>query len=274
MANRLGALDGKVQAIRGSIGARWGESYNLYRLGSSANVSVLDTTPIAALTARIDRETSKTLVENQTFDLLAFEAMVNAGNLALGDILVEQTQSPNLQLNGAAILAGTATLAINGIYAVAQKRPTRETMLVRCEQLGVLTAPNSNAGTLAQAPAFGSVFDPQWAGNQEAIELPLTLTSGSYALATAPGATPAVIPFGLQPIRRVHDENDPDVVADFSREEQLAYIPPLGSFEVQRLMILTLADGTRFQIRGLYSSQLIGVAGTVAVVEFLKSTPT
>src|SRR5580704_10290457 len=137
---RVKYIDGKIQYGRGRAAQVLGQTHDVYRLTEQTNDSVLGEKPtLVDFPARIRRTTSKMVLEDTIFDLIAYVALCDNTKLVLGDTLKEtgyKSQSAN-------------------IYTYAQQRPTRETVFMRTETNSFLSRPMPTAGQAAQLPASG-----------------------------------------------------------------------------------------------------------------------
>jgi hypothetical protein len=261
-------LDRKIQRGRGK--AAWkagGQQYDVYRLNGRTNVAVTSTEPIRrSHRARIERTTSKKLIENTTFELLVFEATTDNRQLELMDVLVERGFNAMPQ----------------GSYIVAQKRPSRPTLLVRVEANVTISAMDTTAGAASQQPASGNRFISGmvgWSADWKENEQLLTLINGEYAFKGVddpywqqPGAAPAQIQVGLQPNARVRDGNALEVPTEQPRAPFCVYIPITpGVFleETKSVINFGNAASDRYRLTKYFTSDLTGLAGQIALCEKL-----
>jgi len=136
--SRLVYWDNLVQYGRG-VGANVvGQSYSVYHLGPTTSGGIETGAPLFGpggtistnyLQASITKAKRAHVVENTTFELLTFEAIVDNRKLSLGDVLVE-----------------TGYEGTGSNYVVAQRRPMRPTVLVRSEQNISISRPTPLGG--------------------------------------------------------------------------------------------------------------------------------
>lgn len=248
----LEVLDQAIQIGRGAAAAVIGQTYGVYRLGNSTNVSVLAQNPIyTTFPARIRRIATKDAIEDAIFDLVCFEATCDNRSLQIGDTFVEN---------------GYGSLSSN-IYTLVQFRPTRETLWIRCESNCAMTRPMPTAGQAAQLPSAGAVTVLGYGGYQKDTEQILTLVDGLYGYSDTPGLTPASIQIGIQQLNRIRDSREPKFPITAYREHFLAYIPPTPGEELNELDRINAGNGDRYQIASILQTADAGVAGWICIVE-------
>lgn len=247
-------IDAAIQAGRGAAASVLGQTYTQYRLSSTSSGSITSGSPIATnYPARIERITERKKIENQTFDLLVYEAMCDNRTLEIGDLLVE-----------------TGYGSDGGQFWVAQKRPTRETLWVRAESNCNITRPKGTAGNAEQQPTSGPVLVDGWGGVEKDTEQVLALQNGLYYFTSTAGVTKAVIPAALQPLNRITDARDPDLPTTLYREKFLVYVPLLPGCvlnELDRLSFGNMSDA--YEIALMYTSEQTGLSGWILIVEKL-----
>lgn len=248
----LQQIDQAIQAGRGAAASVLGQTYTQYRLGSTSG-SITSGAPVATnFPARIGKAQKKA-VENQSFDLLIFEAICDNRTLDIGDLLVE-----------------TGYGSDGGQFWVAQKRPTRETLWVRAESNCNVTRPMPTAGAASEQPASGPELVDGYAGLQKDTEQILTLQNGLYSFTSAQGATKAVIPAGLQPLNRIKDARDPGIPTALYREHFLIYLPLLPGAILNELDRISFSNmGDAYEIALMFTTEQTGLSGWILVAEKL-----
>lgn len=254
MRTRVQQLDGVIQRGRGVAANVLGQTYDAYRLGGTTNDAVISGTPaIAGFAARIFKAEKKA-IENTTFALIVFEATCDNRKLELQDVFVE-----------------TGYKNDGGVWTLAQMRPTRETLWVRTEGNCLITRPYPTAGNASNMPTSGNVFegaDGEYSGTEKAEEQVLTLSAGLYAFTSA-GSTPASVQCGLQPLSRIQDGTSLGTPTDLYRERYLAYVPMLPGEQLNELDRINFPNSDRYEVAMIYTSDLTGFSGYIAVVEKL-----
>lgn len=254
-------IDQAIQITQGQgIAQVVGQSYDVRRLSASTNVSISSNAPIiSAFPTSIRRYTTKVALENATFDLLSFVAVCDNRALQLGDEFTE---------------TGYKAME-SGVYVLAQMRPLQETIWMRTESNIAITRMLPSAGQESQQPASGWVA--QAPGTIGAVdkrsEQVLTLKNGTYAFTTTPGATPAGVVCGLQPLNRIRDTSKGTVAGKWPtalyREHFLAYMPLIPGEEIVELDRLNFPNSDRYEVMVKYTSEQTGISGYILIVEKL-----
>lgn len=253
---RIAYIDGKVQRGRGKASNVLGQTYTVQRLSAAVNGSITNASPLYTGFPASVAKASKMKIENQTFDLQVFTATCDNRNLQIGDLLTE-----------------TGYGSDGGAFTLAQKRPLRETILVRTESSITITRPKPAGGQASQQPLQGSTIAPGYLGVNKAGEWPLTLANGMYAF--EPTGSPAVVPCGLQPLNRVRDGAKGDAAGRLPtalyREHFLAYLPLLPGETLNELDRLNFGNSDRYEVALFFTSAQRGFSGYICIVEKLST---
>lgn len=243
-------IDLAIQLGRQAKADVMGQQYMVYRLAGTTAGSVISQSPVLTVNMRIKRVTSKQQFENATFDLLVFDARVNATVLKKGDVFVEFGYGADPE----------------GVYTLVQSRPTRETLLIRTESNVSIVRPHPSAGSSESQPASGAVFASGYGGVQAPSAETLTLDGGLYSFGNVSG-TLASVPCGLQPLGKPRDGRKPEIPTLLQREFFLAYVPLMPGVALQENYELKFPTADTYVVRQVYSSDKTGVAGWIAHVE-------
>jgi hypothetical protein len=265
----IARFDRKIQRGRGKASHKIGQTYAQYRLGSSTG-SVLSGKPLAtAFEARLGPP-QKRQIENQSFSLLVFKATCDNRSLQLQDVLVE---------NGYGAQE-------NGVWTVAQMRPTGPTLWVRTEGTGCfISRPTPAAGDSVYEPdpddPSGVSEETGYGGTEKDLESVLTLTNGLY-LFRGPfvldrsalggvdmigGVTPATIACGIQPLNRVRDGNALGTPTDLPRVHFVLYVPLLPGEQLIEHDIVNFPNADRYQVAEVFTTNLTGLSGYICIAE-------
>jgi hypothetical protein len=254
----IARIDAKIQRGRGKAAQKLGQTYDIRRANSRTNIGIGTTRAvITGFPSRLRRITSKNILENQTFEILTFQATCDNRTLQLGDLATETGYE--------AMQAGN--------YIVAQMRPTRESVWVRVESNVVISRPNGTAGQAAQQPTNGNTYVEGWAGTWPENEEILQLVNGIYSFTTESGATPAQVPCGLEPNARIRDGNTLGLPTEQYRDQFMIYLPMLytnaGGVMLNELDRINFGQSDRYEIAKLYTSDMTGLSGQICQVEKL-----
>jgi len=230
-----------------------GQAFEVRRLSATTPATGVPTDiPIATINAVVERITSRSLIENQTFDLLVFRATMDVRTLQKGDVLRE--------------IGYGATSA--GVFTYAQKRPQQDALVVRTEATATISREFSASGMASQQPVSGTLAMPGYSGTTPAIEQVLTLINGAYAYAPN-GATSALVQVGLQPISRFSDQAKPKMPTALYRERFMLYVPLLPGVALRENDRINIVGGERYEVAIVYSSGATGFVGHIIVAERL-----
>lgn len=249
----LPGIDNDIQDARGDAAGVLGQTYDLYRLTGTTNNGIISGTPLySQYQASIRKTNDRKALENTVFEIQVFEALCDNRSLSLGDILVENP----------AYYGGSGSA-----YAVAQKRPRRETILVRCESNVSITRPNPQGGQAGQQPASGNVFmspDTQYGGIWKQTESLLTLSGGLYSFA-ATGQL-ASVPFGLQPQNRARSAHKPDFPTQVPETRFVGYLPLLPGVQIVENDIVNMSNSDRYMVIQPFQTASTGLNGWVLLL--------
>ena len=241
-------IDAAIQMGRGAAGAVLGQQYDVRRLTPETNVSISGNAPIYTnFPARLRHDVSKPGIENTIFQLLAFTAICNNLYLNVGDQLTE------VGFNASE----------SGVYVVGQKRPTRETILLRTEFNASITRPYPTSGAASQMPTTpgGWVEGLGYSGVPKTSEEVLTLANGMYSFEQA-GAQMATVFVGLQPTNRIITAHVlKGAPTDLPADRFLFYLPDLPGIQLDRLDRINLGNSDRYEIMSLLNTEDTGIAG-------------
>ena len=243
----VAALNALVQYGRGRAAQIVGQTYNVYRLGPSVSGQIVSGSPaIAGLSASLTHWKNLKDIENQVFDAITFSATVNNLALAVGDILV-----------------GYGYGSDEAMYAVADLRPLKQTILIRCEQSSTVTRPTAPADTIVRNPNGPTDVTGYNVVTKE-TEQSLVLTNGSYSFATT--GTAAMVPFGLQPLNKLREYPESKLPTDTRREGFVGYLPLLpGVILEENDVISSGSAGDRYRIEQVYIAEF-GLQGNVLLL--------
>jgi hypothetical protein len=246
----LQAYNAGVQAMRGGL-ASFGQTYDIRRLDGSTNVSIgLNAPVISGFQASIESRARKKYVENETLNLLAYEATCNNLSLMIGDLCSE-----------------TGFGSDGGTYYVVEMRPPRPTIWIRAETVCSIARPNPEGGAATQLPESGNFAPPGYGGIPKSSDLVLTLVNGVFSFQES--GDPASIQIGLQMRGRAKDGESLGTPSDVYRSEYVAYLPNLSNVVIAPLDRINTASGFRYEVKDSQSTGNIGIAGTICNVEIL-----
>lgn len=247
-------IDGAIQEGRGAAAEVLGQTYDVRRLDDKTNGSISNNQPIFKnFPARLRRTTQKVAIENEIFSLLCFVALCDNSKIELMDQFREVGYGAMDQ----------------GIYVLAQKRPTRETLWMRAEWNCAITRPHPDGGRSDQQPTTGWSSIDGYGGIPKAHEEVLTLTNGLYAFSNDTALSPASVSCALQPLNRIRDGSSLGTPTDFYREHFLVFVPDLPGEQLNELDRINFPNSDRYEIAVIYTSDLTGLAGNILVVEKL-----
>jgi hypothetical protein len=248
----LPLIDTAIQQGRGAAGAVLGQTYEVRRLDGTTNGSVSSNTPVyEAFPARVQRTLKKVQIENEVFTLLVFVAMCDNRPLQLQDLLTQTGYEND-----------------GSVFTFVQARPTRDTLWMRTEFNASITRPMPLAGQAGQQPIGAGVSSPDgYGGVAKDTEEVLTLVDGLYAFSSTPGASPAGIQVGLQPLNRIKDGRSLGTPTDFYREHFLIYAPEIPGEQLNELDVISFPNSDRYEIAEMFTSDLTGISGNIIIGE-------
>lgn len=260
----LPILDFAIQFGRGVAAGVIGQTYDVRRLLQpvAANQSISSQDPIFTnYPFRLRRTTSKVEIENDIFSLICYKATGDNRFLIKGDQLTETGYKPEQ----------------DGVYIMAQDRPTRETLFMRAESNISITRMAPSAGKAIDQPvsgwASGSQPDPDangYGGVTKEGEEVLTLTNGVFSFESS-GASPASLQAALQPIKDVKDTSKSvaggEMPVSLYREKFLAYVPIFPGESLNELDRLNFKNEDRYEVATIYTSENSFLSGWICIVE-------
>ncbi len=244
-----GYLDTMIARQKGTAAAYKGQRYAVRRLSPRSNVSVLAQAPVIAAFPMIpSRVTSKNLLEDEIFTLLAYQGDCDYTQLQFGDVLSETKP-------------GGDTL----VYA--QHRTTREAIFMRCESVMTVTRPvdaSARAAAALTSPNVGPYIVPDEDADVEDSPTAdgdvLTLANGVYAYQPA-GATSAQIPVGIEPTNRTGQSRQDAQPTSSDASRFIAFAPVVPIMERDELQI----GARRFLVLEA-TTRTIGLVGTIMIL--------
>lgn len=247
----LPQIDGVIQEGRGVAAAVLGQTYNVYRLSDTSTGSILSGDPLyQSFPARIRKLPSRhKAIEGVIFELVAFESACNNLVLEIGDFLVEEGYGST----------GSA-------YVVAEKRPTRETVLMRCETNCAIMHPYSLAGTQAEQPTSGIVWNDDYGGPEQLYDQNIVLQNGLYATDPTYTMSPATIPCGLAPLNRIRDSKELGLPTEIPSTRFVMYVPLLPGYQISQNDKIKAENQDTYLVEQDYTSGDVGISGYILLV--------
>lgn len=264
VSNALAALEAGLQAMDGGFAGEFGQSFSVRRLNVNTPPQgiLLDTPVIPSLYADITPHAPKTDLENEIFELLAYDATVDSTDMLIGDIVQE---------------IGTGSAGT--VYVYAQHRVARPKIFMRTAFLATITRPTPISGQVGQMPASGSVVGTYFGENQNSAWW-LTLTTGEYSFGQTGPRT--VVPVGIQSNVRAADGQKDDAAGSLPSKipepQFMVYVPdlgiPLAMKDVIHVGPITLASGIQppvdhYSVMKLLNTGNSGLAGNICICERL-----
>ncbi len=243
----LTQINTAIQLGRGAAASVLGQTYNVYRLSPASSGQIVSGAPaLTGFPATLTHWKNPKDIENQVFDALTFKAMCDNLYLQIGDILV-----------------GYGYGSDEAMYAVADLRPLKQTILIRCEQSSTVTRPTAPADTIVRNPNGPTDVTGYNVVTKE-TEQSLVLTNGSYSFATT--GTAAMVPFGLQPFNKLREYPESKLPTDTRREGFVGYLPLLpGVILEENDVISSGSAGDRYRIEQVYIAEF-GLQGNVLLL--------
>jgi hypothetical protein len=231
-----------------------GQGFDLYRLSNTTPPGgILSGSPLMNVNAIMERTTSRKVVDSAVFDLPVYQGVADARVLQLGDVLKETVGT--VRYTGAA-------------YTFVQRRPNEIPVFIATNKLCTIARSLAGAGRFDQQPTSGPTAASSYLGVSEASEWFLTLEAGTFAFAQS--GTPVAVLCGLQPNARVRDAARDSAAglmpSDLPIAQFIAYVPVLPGAALQETDILYCGTD-RYDVRKVYTSEAVGVVGSVCVVE-------
>jgi hypothetical protein len=246
-------LNDVVQQLRGVEGAIIGQTYNVYRLTSASNGSVISGIPLYTnYPMYLKEKAMKVVVENDAFNLLVWEGKVDNIDIQLGDFFVEVGYGND-----------------KGIWVYAQGRPMHPNIFVRAETRSFITRPYTLAGSVAEQPGPADpdvVVQQAYGGTHIEIEKYLTLANGQYTF--DPNATVgASVPVGIQALNRVRDGSIPKVPTKQYRTHHTIYAPLIPGEMLDLQDRINASAGDRYETMEVHSTGSTGLYGNIIIAE-------
>lgn len=249
--NTMPLIDGAIQAGRGAAASVIGQTYNVYRLTSTTNNSIVSGTPLYTGYPSIMRKASKAKIENEIFALQAFIGTCDNRVLQLGDVLTETGYEGET----------------DNVFTFVQVRPAQVSVFVRTEANCAITNPRPHAGQSTQQPVSGSSYQTGYGGTDDASEWILELVNGLYGFTNAPGATPASVQCGIVPLNRLKDGSDLGTPTDLPRAHYVVYVPNLPGQPLDTFHRIKFPNGDKYEILSFVNSDDAGFQGYVCICE-------
>ena len=246
----LAALNTLVQYGRGKAASILGQVYDVYRLGPTVSGQIVSGTPaISGFPASLTHWTNAQDVENNPLGALTFAATCTNLALEIGDIFVGYSYGSD-----------------GAMYAVADLRPLKQTVLVRCEQSSTITRPTAPADLVALNPSGPTDIGAYNVVTKE-TEQSLVLNNGSYTFATSGVA--AMVPFGLQPLNKLREYPESKLPTDTRRQGFVGYLPLLPGVIVQENDVISSGSaGDRYRVEQIYIAEF-GLQGQILLLSKL-----
>lgn len=238
-------LDELVQYGRGRAAEYIGPPCDVYRLQpgvSSGSVLNDESRIFQNVNARFTRSNSAIIIEQTPVYDMIYTMTADATNIQVGDIFVEK-----------------GSRADGGIYAIGQLRSMGANIAIRTEIAGAITRPWGQGDS---EQLLGTV-DHQGIG--KSYERPYRLEKGFYYCDKI-DVSPAVIPFGLQPYKRLGPMPEYKYPSTTHRTEMFAFVPLLPGLYIEPGDMLSDQNGQRFQVHSL-SSFTTGIQGYFLILE-------
>lgn len=247
-------VQGLVDFGRGMAGEFVGQPFEVYRVSSASNDSVLheDNLVNEDLRAKVTHGKRSPVVENEIIHANMFEFLCSSEDLSIGDILYQKDD----------------TYGANAHYAVASKRPLKPVTCIRTESLCTIVRAQSNK----QSGYSGTTRDS---------DKPFVLRNGVFVL-DEPGVEATVVPCGLAYIGQIKNKKPSNLPMDTLTTWWYIYVPALpGLDRIQENDVIihqpfpdvldgdnldAQAPGGRYRVTGPYSSGM-GTAGQFLLCE-------
>ena len=246
----IAALNNLVQYGRGRAADIAGQYYDVYRLTNATSGQIVSGAPrYAGFRASLTHWTKPEDIENDTLGAMVFAATCTNTYLEPGDVFV-----------------GYGYGSDSAMYVVADERPLKQTILIRCEQAATVTRPTSPADTVTLNVGTPTIVSG-YGGITKSTEQSLILTNGLYSFATS--GTTAMVPFGLQPKFRLREMPPSKLPTDTRRENFIGFLPLLPGVIVEENDVISSGSaGDRYRVEQNYISEY-GLQGQILVLEKL-----
>lgn len=260
VSNALDGIEDGFQRMEGGFASSWGQTFQVFRLSptSPSQGLIYDTPVIPTYYARPKRMSSRNVLENGIFDLIAFDAEGDSLHMMTGDVIQE---------------IGLGADA--SIYTYVQHRITRADIWMRTESLATITRPEPLGGRFDQQPLVGSTIAPRYIGENYNSQFPLTLNGGSYQFIE--GGSPTIVAVGLQDNSRVSDGSADGAAGSLATKlplpQFMAYVPLMPGVNLQLRDVLHVASplGTappdHYEVQKFLSTGGAGLIGYVCICD-------
>jgi hypothetical protein len=252
-------IDLAIQAGLGAAAQVIGQTFDVRRMDQWTNISISSNQPVlSGFPASVFRTTTKALFENQTLELVVFQATCDRTNLQLLDVC---TQTGTYRNDGS-------------VFTVVQMRPLQPTLWMSTPSAVTITRPVPAAGRASQMPVSGPIATPGYSGVTKSTEQILTLVDGLYEFVEpgVPGLNPCTVQCGLQPTQRVRDGREPKLPTALYREHFQIYCPIIPGAYIRELDRFSFpSSGDRYEAAMIFTSEMIGLAGYIIVAEKLAT---
>jgi hypothetical protein len=249
------ALDDVVQYGRGRAAEIIGEPYDIYRLsdgldgreptqGSMLNEpnKILCSFPI-----RMVKTNAAIAIEQTNIYDMIYTGMCDATDLKVGDVAVRVGRHRKT----------------NEMFTLAQLRPLSYNTFIRTEVEGNISRPWGKG----DSEQLLGLVDYQGAG--KTTERPYILNDGYYYIGTPNGfLSPAVIPLGLQPYKRLGPSPKIQQPTTTHRVEMFSYVPLLPGLYIEPGDTISDQNGNRYMIQTI-STYSVGLQGYMLIAESL-----
>jgi hypothetical protein len=249
-------LDSIVQYGRGVAADIIGEPYDIYRLSdgsdgrtpSSGSIINTENKIYSDLRIRMMRSNAAIAEENTNIYDMIFAGMCDAGVLKVGDVACRIHPYRNDY----------------EMFTVADLRPLSYNVFVRTEIQASLSV-SWGSGDSEQLLGYVKY---QGAGKQN--ERAIILRDGYYYIGDPDDAdfSPAVVPLGIQPYKRLGPTPEIKQPTTTHRSELFIYVPILNGLYLEPGYIISDQNGNRYQIQNV-TSFTVGLQGYQLIAESL-----
>lgn len=248
----ISLIDGAIQQGRGAAATVVGQMYDVYRLTTQSGQVVSGTALYKNFPAKLTRWKNTKDIENEDLGAIVFAATCNNLYLQIGDILVG-LGSQGYRSDGA-------------MYVVADERPLKQTVVVRCEQSATITRPTTSTSNVSLNVGKPTVVTT-YSGITKSTETSLVLNNGQYSWSTS--GTAAMVPFGLQPTHRLREYPASKLPTDTRKETFIGFLPATPGVIIEENDVISSGSaGDRYRVEQNYIAEH-GLQGQILIVEKL-----
>lgn len=246
----LKQINTAIQKGRGAAASGLGQTYDVYRLTSATSGQIVSGTPVyTGFPAKLTHWKKSDDIENNTLGAMIFAATCDNTYLLVGDVL-----------------KGYGYGSDGAMYVVADERPLKQTILVRCEQAATITRPTSPADNVALNPSTPTIVSG-YGGVTKSTEESLVLNNGLYSWSSS--GTAAMVPFGLQPVFRLREMPPSKLPTDTRRENFIGFLPLLPGVVIEENDVISSGSaGDRYRVEQNYIAEY-GLQGQIFILEKL-----